>query len=84
MVKLGSEAAACTPALNTRHGTNKDLGICERQTGSRRAACSLFWTLDGKAAISGWRSVLGPARRGEPCYGLLMALSPRCPKPRDL
>jgi hypothetical protein len=40
---------------------------CERQTETRRAACSLFWTLGGnqvgKAAISGWQSVLEPARR---------------------
>jgi hypothetical protein len=42
---------------------------CERKTSSRRAACSLFWTLGGnqvgKAAIDGWKSVIQPAlRRG--------------------
>ncbi|SHJ98312.1 hypothetical protein SAMN02745194_03876 [Roseomonas rosea] len=40
---------------------------CERATSDRRAACSLFWTLGGnqvgKAAISGWRDVVQPARR---------------------
>jgi hypothetical protein len=40
---------------------------CERATTSRRAACSLFWTLGGnqvgKAAISGWKEIVGPARR---------------------
>ncbi len=40
---------------------------CERATPVRRAACPLFWTLGanqvGKAAISGWRDVLLPARR---------------------
>lgn len=39
---------------------------CERATRTRRAACSLFWTLGanqvGKAAIAGWRDVLQPAR----------------------
>jgi len=38
---------------------------CERATSDRRAACALFWTLGGnqvgKAAIHGWRSVVGPA-----------------------
>ena len=40
---------------------------CERPTAERRAACSLFWTLGGnqvgKAAISGWREIIQPARR---------------------
>ncbi len=40
---------------------------CERATPTRRAACPLFWTLGanqvGKAAITGWREVLLPARR---------------------
>ena len=40
---------------------------CERSHGQRGAASSLFWTLGGKqvgrAAISGWRDVLGPALR---------------------
>lgn len=39
---------------------------CEKATVSRRAACSLFWTLGGnqvgKAAISGWKNIIGPAR----------------------
>lgn len=38
---------------------------CERRTTERRAACSLFWTLGGnqvgRAALSGWREVVGPA-----------------------
>ena len=42
---------------------------CEKATHDRRAACSLFWTLGGnqvgKAAISGWREVVQPARRRE-------------------
>jgi len=41
---------------------------CERKTPSRRAACSVFWTLGGnqvgKAAIDGWKSVIQPALRG--------------------
>jgi hypothetical protein len=40
---------------------------CDQQTAIRRAACSLFWTLGpnqvGKAAIAGWREILGPARQ---------------------
>jgi hypothetical protein len=40
---------------------------CERATKTRRAACSLFWTLGGnqvgKAAISGWTEIIGPSRR---------------------
>ena len=38
--------------------------VCERATASRRAACSLFWTLGGnqagKAAIAGWRDLFLP------------------------
>lgn len=38
---------------------------CDRRTENRRAAAPLFWTMGaqqvGKAAISGWRDVLGPA-----------------------
>ena len=44
---------------------------CERATTSRRAASSLFWTLGGnqvgKAAISGWKEIVGPARRLAAC-----------------
>jgi hypothetical protein len=55
---------------------------CEQTTGSRRAACSLFWTLGanqvGKAAISGWKEVVSPAlQRGAklwPFDGPLAAL----------
>ncbi len=40
---------------------------CEQPTKSRRAACPLFWTLGGnqvgKAAISGWKEIIVPARR---------------------
>jgi len=43
---------------------------CERATPHRRAACPLFWTLGGnqvgKAAISGWRNLLGPALAASP------------------
>jgi hypothetical protein len=39
---------------------------CDRATASRPAACPMFWTLGGnqvgKAAISGWRELLAPAR----------------------
>lgn len=42
--------------------------LCERARPGRRAASPLFWTLGGqqvgKAAIHGWREVLGPALRG--------------------
>lgn len=38
---------------------------CERARPGRRAACPLFWTVGGqqvgKAAICGWKQVLGPA-----------------------
>ena len=38
---------------------------CDRRTATRRAACSIFWTLGanqvGLAAIAGWREVLQPA-----------------------
>jgi len=38
---------------------------CDRRTETRRAACSIFWTLGasqvGRAAIAGWREVLQPA-----------------------
>ena len=41
---------------------------CERKTDRRGAAAPLFWTLGaqqvGRAAISGWRDMLQPARRG--------------------
>lgn len=58
---------------------------CERATKERRAACSLFWTLGGnqvgKAAISGWREVVQPARRAGaslwPFEGDLTTLSQR-------
>ena len=40
---------------------------CEKATPDRPAACALFWTLGanqvGKAAISGWREIIQPARR---------------------
>ena len=55
---------------------------CEKTTGDRRAACALFWTLGGnqvgKAAISGWREIIQPARRAGaqlwPFDGTLAAL----------
>src|ERR1700721_2243563 len=43
--------------------------MCERRTSTRGDTCVLFWTLGGnqvgRAAIIGWRDVLGPALR---CY----------------
>lgn len=43
------------------------LRTCERRTATRGDACVLFWTLGGnqvgRAAIIGWRDVLGPALR---------------------
>jgi hypothetical protein len=49
---------------------------CERATGSRPQACSLFWTLGGnqvgKGAIAGWCGLLGPALRA----GLPLAIWP--------
>jgi hypothetical protein len=40
---------------------------CDRRTTSRLAACPMFWTLGGnqvgRAAITGWRDLLAPARR---------------------
>jgi hypothetical protein len=40
---------------------------CDRATATRPAACPMFWTLGGnqvgKAALNGWRELLGPARR---------------------
>jgi hypothetical protein len=55
---------------------------CEAATGDRRAACPLFWTLGGnqvgRAAISGWQSLVAPAlQRGAavwPFDGPLAAL----------
>ncbi len=42
---------------------------CDRATAHRPAGAPLFWTLganqSGKAAISAWRDLLGPALRGE-------------------
>lgn len=61
------------PGGTTRSHLYEGLGLsafallrcCERRTGQRRAACSLFWTLGGqqvgKAAISGWKEVVLPA-----------------------
>lgn len=59
------------------------LRVCERRTADRQAACSIFWTLGGnqvgKAAIAGWREVIGPAlQRGAtlwPFDGPLSTLS---------
>ncbi|MDF2781100.1 MAG: Methyltransferase type 12 [Geminicoccaceae bacterium] len=49
---------------------------CDRRSATRNAACALFWTLGGsqvgKAAIAGWRDLLGPALRA----GLDVALWP--------
>jgi hypothetical protein len=59
------------------------LRVCERRTKTRKAGCSLFWTLGGnqvgKAAISGWRDVVQPSRKAGallwPFDGELTALS---------
>jgi Protein of unknown function (DUF429) len=49
---------------------------CDRSTSDRPAACPMFWTLGsnqvGKAAITGWRDLLTPARQG----GLDVAIWP--------
>ncbi|MGH6899873.1 MAG: hypothetical protein ACREJ5_25525 [Geminicoccaceae bacterium] len=41
---------------------------CDRSTQGRPAACPMFWTLGGnqvgRAAITGWRDLLAPARQG--------------------
>jgi hypothetical protein len=46
------------------------LRCCERRTATRNDACALFWTLGGnqvgRAAIAGWREILGPALREHP------------------
>jgi hypothetical protein len=43
--------------------------LCERRTASRRAACSVFWTLGGnqvgKACLAGLREVVGPLWKGD-------------------
>jgi hypothetical protein len=43
---------------------------CDRATAERPAGAPVFWTLgasqSGKAAISAWRDLLGPALRAEP------------------
>jgi len=40
---------------------------CDRSTPDRQAGCPMFWTLGanqvGRAAITGWRDLLAPARR---------------------
>ena len=59
------------------------LRACDRKTPTRRAACSIFWTLGGnqvgKAAIDGWKTVIQPSlRRGArmwPFHGSLDQLS---------
>jgi hypothetical protein len=49
---------------------------CDRSTPERQAACPMFWTLGanqvGRAAITGWRDLLAPARQG----GLDVAIWP--------
>ncbi len=64
------------------------LRACDRKTPTRRAACSIFWTLGGnqvgKAAIDGWKTVIQPSlRRGArlwPFHGPLdeLSKSPGC------
>jgi hypothetical protein len=43
--------------------------LCERRTASRRAACSVFWTLGGnqvgKACLTGLRELVGPIWKGD-------------------
>jgi hypothetical protein len=62
----GSRRRHLLQALDYEH-FDELLRACERGTSSRRAACSLFWTLGGnqvgKAAIDGWRSVVQPSVR---------------------
>lgn len=58
---------------------------CERRHQARRAASPLFWTLGaqqvGKAAISGWREVLGPELRNP---SLAMAIWPFSGRMQDV
>ena len=63
-----SSSSAGQAHLRTALGVadmNKLMRQCERKTGGRKAACSLFWTLGsnqvGKAAIAGWREIVRPA-----------------------
>lgn len=72
-----------------RLGLDRDgmLRLCDRRGETLREACGLFWTLGGnqvgKAAISGWRELLLPARRSAlpvalwPFEGRLSALAAR-------
>lgn len=64
----GSKQAHLVDGLGVDDMTSL-LRRCERPTGTRGAASSLFWTLGGKqvgpAAIEGWRSFLAPALRSE-------------------
>lgn len=45
---------------------------CDRPTDLRAAANPMFWTMGaqqvGKAAISGWRDLIAPARRRDPAF----------------
>lgn len=57
----GTTRAQLTQALGV-----EDLHrVCDARTADRRAAAELFWTMGaqqvGKAAIHGWREILGPA-----------------------
>ncbi len=58
----GASRAALTRALGL-DGAPDLLRACERARPGRRAACPLFWTLGpsqvGKAALVGWRAILG-------------------------
>jgi hypothetical protein len=69
------------------HSMDELRRVCELPHAGRRAAAPLFWTLGGqqvgKAAISGWRDVLGPALKQAasqiaiwPFSGLLSELFP--------
>lgn len=47
------------------HSAEDLLRLCDRRTATRGSACEIFWTLGanqvGRAAIQGWRELLGPA-----------------------
>ena len=60
----GVRRSALVQALGLERNTDL-LRLCERAGGGLRQACPVFWTLGanqvGRAAIAGWREVVGPA-----------------------
>jgi len=66
----GSRRSYLTESLLGHDNFDDLLRLCERGYDGRRSACPLFWTLGGqqvgKAAISGWQSVIQPALVKDP------------------